>query len=115
MEVHFACYCRPEYLPASVRMGLHRANVEIVDVFDGKPGAADRHLMAGLNRFEKLCRPPNAVVVLISSDIDFVQKLSDMRYATGYQIIVVHNLNMKKELREMAHVCFLWKDLIGSY
>jgi hypothetical protein len=112
VEVQFSCYCRPETLIPPVRIGLHHANIDVVDVYDGKPSAADRHIFSALNRFERVCKPPS-MIVLISSDIDFVQRLSDLRYAGGYQIVVIHNDNVRPELRGVAHASYVWKQILA--
>jgi stress-induced morphogen len=102
-----------EKISYALRQGLHHATVSIVDTHDGKPGSADRHIALALDRFERTHKPP-ATIVLVSGDIDFVQKLSDLRHRARYNIILVHNGQAKKELRDTANRCHDWRSFIKT-
>jgi len=65
---------------------------------DRKSNAVDRRIMLDSDLFERAHRSP-ATIVLISGDIDFVEKLSDLRHHTGYHVIAVHNRPAKEELK----------------
>jgi transcription elongation factor Elf1 len=47
--------------------------------------------------------------VLISGDIDFVGKLSDLRHQVGFHVIVVHNKPAKKELKATVNAHYPWE------
>lgn len=106
-EESFACYCDSASIPQKKQLSLQNANVRIIHVPDRKPGASDRQIMLDLDRFERCYRPP-ATVVLISGDIDFVGKLSDMRHQARYHVIIIHNRPAKAELKATVNACYSW-------
>jgi hypothetical protein len=75
---------------------------------DRKPGAVDRQIMLDLDRFAQRHRPPDTVV-LISGDIDFVGKLSDLRHRAGFHVIVIRNESAKQELKATANEHYPWE------
>ena len=107
----FKCYCDPVTLSREHRLGLQRANVQVVDVPDRKPGAADRCLQLDLDRIEGRGKQ---TVVLISGDIDFVGKLNDLRYQRGFHLVLIHNKHTNKDLRATAHTCYDWAALASK-
>jgi hypothetical protein len=106
-EADFSCYCNINTISQENQQGLHHANVRIVHIPDRKPGAADRQIMLALDRFERIVRPP-ATIVLISGDIDFVGKLSDLRHQAGFYVIVIHNKPAKEELKATVNAHYSW-------
>ncbi|CAF1237511.1 unnamed protein product [Rotaria magnacalcarata] len=107
-EADFSCFCNINTISQNNQRNLHHANVRIVHVPDRKPGAVDRQIMLELDRFERIHRPP-ATVVLISGDIDFVGKLSDLRHQAGFHVIVIHNKPAKDELKATVHTHYPWE------
>ncbi|CAF3380576.1 unnamed protein product [Rotaria socialis] len=107
-EADFSCFCNINTISQDNQQNLHHANVRIIHVPDRKPGAADRQIMLELDRFERIHRPP-ATVVLISGDIDFVGKLSDLRHQAGFHVIVIHNKPAKDELKATVHTHYPWE------
>ncbi|CAF1018179.1 unnamed protein product [Didymodactylos carnosus] len=85
----------------------------MIHVPDRKPGAVDRYIMLDLDRFERAHKPP-ATVVLISGDIDFVGKLSDLRHHAGFNVIVIHNQPAKSELKATVNAHYDWSMFTGS-
>ena len=107
-EYNFTCYCNSTTISQENQLSLFHANVRIVHVPDRKPGAVDRQIMLELDRFERAHRPP-ATVVLISGDIDFVGKLSDLRHQAGFHVIVIHNKPAKTELKATVNAHYAWE------
>src|SRR5690242_3872982 len=54
------------------------------------------------------------MIVLISGDIDFVQKLSDLRHRLGYTTCVIHNALTRKELISIANYAVSWESLLST-
>jgi len=106
-EYNFTCYCNSTTISQDNQLSLFHANVRIVHVPDRKPGAVDRQIMLELDRFERAHRPP-ATIVLISGDIDFVGKLSDLRHQAGFHVIVIHNRPAKQELKATVNAHYSW-------
>lgn len=107
-EYNFTCYCNSTTISQENQLSLFHANVRIVHVPDRKPGAVDRQIMLELDRFERAHRPP-ATIVLISGDIDFVGKLSDLRHQAGFHVIVIHNKPAKSELKATVNAHYAWE------
>ena len=107
-EVDFSCYCNINTIPEVNQQSLSHANVRIVHVPDRKPGAADGKIMLDLDRFERGHRPP-ATIVLISGDIDFIGKLSDLRHRARFHVIVIHNKPAKEELKVTVNAHYAWE------
>jgi len=107
-EISFSCFCDSTTISQENQLNLHHANVRIVHVPDRKPGGVDRQIMLELDRFERAHRPP-ATIVLISGDIDFVGKLSDLRHQAGFHVIVIHNKPAKIELKSTVNAHFPWE------
>ena len=107
-ENSFSCYCDSTSIPQENQMSLSHANVRIAHVPGRKPGAVDREIMLDLDRFERAHRPP-ATIVLISGDIDFVGKLSDLRHQAGFTVIVIHNKPAKQELKATVNAHYPWE------
>jgi len=107
-EVDFSCYCNSNTISPENQQSLYQATVRIIHVPDRKPGAADRQIMLDLDRFERIHSPP-ATIVLISGDIDFVNKLSDLRHHAGYRVIVIHNKPAKEELKSTVNAHYPWE------
>jgi uncharacterized protein YlaI len=107
-EYNFTCYCNSNSISKENQLNLFHANVRIVHVPDRKPGAVDRQIMLELDRFERAHRPP-ATIVLISGDIDFVGKLSDLRHQAGFHVIVIHNKPAKTELKATVNAHYAWE------
>jgi hypothetical protein len=107
-EAAFSCYCNCNTIPPENQQSLSLAAVRIVHVPIRKDGAADREILLDLDRFERTHRPP-ATIVLISGDIDFVGKLSDLRHHAGYRVIVIHNKPAKEELKATVNAHYPWE------
>ncbi|CAF1084980.1 unnamed protein product [Adineta steineri] len=108
LEIGFDCYkCDTTTISRSVLAKLHHANVRIIDVPDHKPGAVDRRILLDLDRFERVHRPP-ATIVFISSDIDYVGKLNDLRHQVGYYVVVIHNKPVSEDLWTSINAHYLW-------
>jgi meiosis arrest female protein 1 len=107
-EYNFTCYCNSTMISQENQLNLFHANVRIVHVPDRKPNAVDRQIMLELDRFERAHRPP-ATIVLISGDIDFVGKLSDLRHQAGFHVIVIHNKPAKTELKATVNAHYPWE------
>ncbi|CAF2469703.1 unnamed protein product [Rotaria sp. Silwood2] len=107
-EAAFSCFCNTNTISQDNQQSLHHATVRIIHVPDRKPGAVDRQIMLELDRFERVHRPP-ATVVLISGDIDFVGKLSDLRHQVGFHVIVIHNKPAKEELKATVNAHYPWE------
>ena len=112
-EIGFTCYGDINIIPKEHQISLSHANVRIAHVPDRKSGAADRQILLDLDRFERAQRPP-ATIVLISGDIDFVGKLSDLRHQVGFHVIVVHNKPAKKELKATVNAHYPWEMFTGE-
>ncbi|CAF2566536.1 unnamed protein product [Rotaria sp. Silwood2] len=108
-EYSFSCYCNTTTISQENQLSLFHANVRIVHVPDRKPGAVDRQIMLELDRFERAHHPP-ATIVLISGDIDFAGKLSDLRHQAGFHVIVIHNKPAKEELKATVNAHFPWES-----
>jgi len=108
-EYSFSCFCNSTTISQDNQLSLFHANVRIVHVPDRKPGAVDRQIMLELDRFERAHRPP-ATIVLISGDIDFVGKLSDLRHQAGFHVIVIHNKPAKEELKATVNAHYPWES-----
>ncbi|CAF0905869.1 unnamed protein product [Adineta ricciae] len=107
-EDNFSCFCDSAMISKDNQLSLLHANVSIVHVPDRKSGAVDRQIMLALDRFERAHRPP-ATIVLISGDIDFVGKLSDLRHQAGFHVIVIHNKPAKEELKATVNAHYPWE------
>src|SRR5262249_31659579 len=55
---------------------------------------------------------PPASIVLISGDIDYIQKLADLRYGKGYHITLLHTPNAKEELKKTANAAHEWSQFL---
>lgn len=64
---------------------MSNAGVDLVDAPQVKPGAADNKILLALDRFGVTYKPP-AIVTLISGDVDYIQKLFDMKNRHGYTV-----------------------------
>jgi meiosis arrest female protein 1 len=107
-EVDFSCYCDTNTISQENQQSLSHATVRIVHVPDRKPGAVDRQIMLDLDRFERTHRPP-ATIVLISGDIDFFGKLSDLRHQARFRVIVIHNRPDNEELKATVNENYSWE------
>jgi len=107
-EADFSCYCNINTISQENQQSLHHGNVRIIHVPDRKPNAVDRQIMLDLDRFERIHRPP-ATIVLISGDIDFVGKLSDLRHQARFHVIVIHNRPAKEELKATVNENYAWE------
>jgi hypothetical protein len=107
-EEDFFCYCNINTISRENQQSLHHATVRIFLVPDRKPGGVDRQIMLDLDRFAQRHRPPDTVV-LISGDIDFVGKLSDLRHRAGFHVILIHNESAKQELKATANEHYPWE------
>ncbi|CAF3775573.1 unnamed protein product [Rotaria sordida] len=107
-EYNFSCYCNTTTISQENQLSLFHANVRIVHIPDRKIGAVDRQIMLDLDRFERAHHSP-ATIVLISGDIDFVGKLSDLRHQAGFYVIVIHNKPAKEELKATVNDHFPWE------
>ena len=112
-ENSFSCFCNSTTISKENQLSLSHANVRIIQVPDRKPGAVDRQIMLELDRFERNHRPP-ATLVLISGDIDFIGKLSDLRHQAGFQVIVIHNRPAKNELKATVNSHYPWELFTGQ-
>ncbi|CAM2719524.1 unnamed protein product [Rotaria socialis] len=112
-EYSFSCYCNSTTISQENQLSLFHANVRIVHIPDRKPGAVDRQIMLELDRFERAHQPP-ATIVLISGDIDFVGKLSDLRHQAGFHVIVIHNKPAKTELKATVNSHYPWETFTKS-
>ncbi|CAF4867259.1 unnamed protein product [Rotaria sp. Silwood1] len=112
-EAEFSCFCDTTTISHENRLSLHHANVDNINVPNGKPGAVDLKILLALDRFERNYRPP-ATVVLISGDIDFVGKLNDLRHRVGFHVIVIHNKQVKPELKATVNAHYPWELFIES-
>lgn len=110
--VSFMAFANAAVMSHEQRLGLHRANVKLLDVPDRKPGAADRVLTEEVDNWCHLVSPPGCVV-LVSGDIDYVRKLATLK-ARGYTIMVLHNAQAREELISVAHVAMKWSDVADS-
>ena len=111
-EDSFSCFCNCAKISSDNQLSLTHANVRIVHIpAKAKPGAADREILLALDRFERAHSSP-AVVVLISGDIDFVQKLNDLRYRAGFYVIVIHNKPVKEELKQTVDADYPWESFL---
>ena len=108
LEIGFTCYvCETSKIPRSMLVKLHNANVRITHVPDRKPGAVDRQILLDLDRFERAHKPP-ATIVLISSDIDYAGKLTDLRHQAGFCVILVHNKPVREDLWISINAHYSW-------
>ncbi|CAF1280945.1 unnamed protein product [Adineta steineri] len=107
-EYSFSCFCNSTTISQDNQLSLFHGNVRIIHVPDRKPGAVDRQIMLELDRFERAHRPP-ATIVLISGDIDFVGKLSDLRHQARFHVIVIHNKPAKAELKQTVNAHYAWE------
>ena len=115
MERSFKAYCDPSTLSSEHRLALHEANVEVMDVPDRKPGAADRKLQLDLDRMTGGAGGMRGhTIVLISGDVDFIQKLNDLRYQQGCTVVLIHNAQAKANLRATAHRAYEWTTFIAG-
>ena len=107
-EANFSCYCNIASIPAEKQRNLFEATVRIIHVPDPKTGAVDRQIMLDLDRFERTHKAP-ATIVLISGDIDFIGKLSDLRHQAGFYVIVIHNKVAKEQLKATVNEHYPWE------
>jgi hypothetical protein len=107
-EADFSCYCNITTIPQENQQSLSHAAVRLVHIPDRKSNAADRQILLDLDRFERVHKPP-ATVVLISGDIDFVGKLSDLRHHARFRVIVIHNRPAKQELKATVNEHYPWE------
>lgn len=109
-EIGFTAYCDIQKLTPTHQSSLAHANVRMQHVPGGKSGAADRALWLDLDRFVLTHKAPGCTIVIISGDIDFVQKINLLRHTQGYEVIVVHNAAAKRELKESASSAHSWSS-----
>ena len=112
-EDTFNCYSDVSTISHDKQLSLSHANVRMIHVPDRKPNASDRHILLDLDRFERI-HPSPATVVLISGDIDFVRKLSDLRHREGHHVIVIHNRPAKLELKKIVNAHYSWDSFTQS-
>ena len=106
-EVEFTCYCDIDTISEENHRSLQYAMVTIAHVPDHNTETVDRHIILHLDRFERTHRPP-ATIVLISDDIDFVDRLNDLRHYAGFHIIVVRNRLASAELKATVNEHYSW-------
>ena len=102
-EVEFSCYCDIDTISEENQQSLRHAMVTLVHVSDQQTNAANQQIMFHLDRFER-AYPPPATVVLVSDDIDFVDRLR----ALLHHIIIVRNKLVKMDLKATINECFSW-------
>ncbi|XP_060076534.1 meiosis regulator and mRNA stability factor 1-like [Ylistrum balloti] len=110
-EVEFLCVCDTTKENRQVIQDLTAAQVDVVHINATSKNAADDKLRQSLRRFTDK-QPPPAVVLLISSDINFAPDLSDLRHRKGYHVILVHTKHVHEALKLCANEHFLYEDLI---
>lgn len=102
-EVEFYCYCNIDTISEENQQSLRHAMVTIVDVSDQHMNAINQRIMLHLDRFERTYSPP-ATIVLITDDIDFVDRLRTL----PYPVIIIRNKLMKADLKATINEHFSW-------
>ncbi|OWF50825.1 meiosis arrest female protein 1 homolog isoform X2 [Mizuhopecten yessoensis] len=110
-EVEFLCVCDTTKENKQVIQDLNAAQVDVVHINATSKNAADDKLRQSLRRFTDKYPPP-AVVLLISSDVNFASDLSDMRHRKGYHVILIHTKHVHEALKLCANEHFLYEDLV---
>jgi len=87
--------------------------VTISDIPDNKPNAIDRALISGIDKFE-VVHSDGTALVLISGDIDFIQKLHHLRHAKKFEIVVYHNKQSRSEMKQCASKSFEWDSFANK-
>ncbi|KAL5019265.1 hypothetical protein ScPMuIL_004987 [Solemya velum] len=85
--------------------------INVVHVNATSKNAADDKLKQSLRRFADTHQPP-AVIVLISSDVNFSTDLSDLRHRKKYNIILIHSRSAHEALLHCADELCLYEDLV---
>ncbi|XP_023241141.1 ATP-dependent RNA helicase DEAH12, chloroplastic-like [Centruroides sculpturatus] len=102
-EAEFLVSCDIRNINDDIVTDLNDAQVTVVHVDCLNKNAADNKLKVYLRRFADNYRHPNSCIVLISGDCDFVPDLHDLRYRHQINIIVLHNIQAKKNLKDVAN------------
>ena len=98
-------------IPQQHRTDLHHANVLVQHIESNRIGAVDVQIHRDLQQFIDQHRTP-ATVVLISSDIDFVMDINELRFRHGHYTIVIHNPQVKDHLLKTANEFISWEKFL---
>ena len=105
----FEAYCNISVLSSNVATGLSAAGVKLVHVPPGKNGA-DLHIIQAVNDFITALRvPAQGIVVLLTSDANFLPLLQSIRRKhPGVRILLFHNSQANKALVDAADASIEW-------
>lgn len=102
-EADFVVACDTARMSAAVIAELNEALVTVIHVPGDQKNAADEKLRAVLRRFSDAHKLTRSRIVLISGDVDFAAEIHEMRYTDLIDVVLIHNEQAKRALRDAAN------------
>ncbi|XP_075542346.1 uncharacterized protein LOC142576213 [Dermacentor variabilis] len=118
-EADFVVACDTARMSPAVIAELNEALVTVIHVPGDQKNAADEKLRTVLRRFSDAHKLTGSRIVLISGDVDFAAEIHEMRYTDHIDVVLIHNEQAKRALRDAANESISYSaflaDLKSSY
>lgn len=102
-EADFVVACDTARMSPAVIAELNEALVTVIHVPGDQKNAADEKLRTVLRRFSDAHKLTGSRIVLISGDVDFAAEIHEMRYKDLIDVVLIHNEQAKRALRDAAN------------
>ncbi|KAH8038263.1 hypothetical protein HPB51_000236 [Rhipicephalus microplus] len=113
-EGDFVVACDTARMSPTVVAELNEAQVTVIHVPGGQKNAADDKLRTVLRRFSDAHKLTNSRIVLISGDGDFAAEIHEMRYTNLIEVVLIHNEQAKRALRDAATESISYREFLAD-
>lgn len=113
-EGDFVVACDTARMSPTVVAELNEAQVTVIHVPGGQKNAADDKLRTVLRRFSDAHKLTNSRIVLISGDVDFAAEIHEMRYTNLIEVVLIHNEQAKRALRDAATESISYREFLAD-
>ncbi|XP_037513949.1 uncharacterized protein LOC119390409 [Rhipicephalus sanguineus] len=113
-EADFVVACDTARMSPAVIAELNEAQVTVIHVPGGQKNAADEKLRTVLRRFSDAHKLTRSRIVLISGDVDFVTEIHEMRYTDLIYVVLIHNEQAKRALRDAANESISYRAFLAD-
>ncbi|KAK8766268.1 hypothetical protein V5799_006954 [Amblyomma americanum] len=113
-EADFIVACDISRMNSTVVAELNEALVTVIHVPGDQKNAADEKLRTVLRRFSDAHKLTNSRIVLISGDVDFAAEIHQIRYRDLIHVVLIHNDQAKRALRDAANESISYTDFVAE-
>ncbi|KAL1485435.1 hypothetical protein MTO96_031955 [Rhipicephalus appendiculatus] len=113
-EADFVVACDTARMSSAVIAELNEAQVTVIHVPGGQKNAADDKLRTVLRRFSDAHKLTSSRIVLISGDVDFATEIHEIRYTNLIEVVLIHNEQAKRALRDAANESISYKEFLAD-